>query len=539
MRLRSWYIPLVKVSTPISPLILLTLAQGILVMEVVLLVCVLRTPHRAEALPFNWWMDLCTLVLAIGVDACTRGITLILHALPRRAGRSLTDLPETVKRGFYRFPPPIPSTSYYTGPTRNIKLRFSQLKAPPRIAWIMYFVFLTTVIHTQPRAHVAEGVAYGSGVRLSILSSTIIGLQLSFQRGIMRKHDYTVERARFACRRDMRSRPIHCLFESKFIISRRLVIVKTCSEPNTFRQVGGGAGGSKPKNRWYGVELNNYSTEVCLTRDRMFKYIGHDSNVTSPIGIPFEVPMPILTRRLTVPELRKLANEHGGNFNNKVSSKKLQDYLCRTCTNHKSYFTPVTTSTTLELEPCIKSTRERVVSPNPDFPPKPCTEELGKRIIRDFCSSTSPEALNEVGCAVCRGLTLRTEAKPLKTVEEFLVVLDLPGRNLTRRERKTADEPVSEVEGPILDRNCRHVCTSCERYLRKKSVPPSSLANGGWLGDVPDELQGLTFAEKLLICRVYHSSFVVRVGAGQRKMKANVVLFAKPMPKIYKALPPP
>ncbi|KAF8584906.1 hypothetical protein K439DRAFT_1646813 [Ramaria rubella] len=51
-----------------------------------------------------------------------------------------------------------------------------------------------------------------------------------------------------------------------------------------------------------------------------------------------------------------------------------------------------------------------------------------------------------------------------------------------------------------------------------------SLANGNWLGQVPIQLRGLSYTEKLLIVRVRKNYCVVRVESGFFKMCANVAL---------------
>ena len=66
-----------------------------------------------------------------------------------------------------------------------------------------------------------------------------------------------------------------------------------------------------------------------------------------------------------------------------------------------------------------------------------------------------------------------------------------------------------------------------------------ALANGLWLGEIPSQLQDLSFMEKMLIARVRHSYCVTKVDVSFRyKMKANVVCFANPTLKIYNILPP-
>ena len=66
-----------------------------------------------------------------------------------------------------------------------------------------------------------------------------------------------------------------------------------------------------------------------------------------------------------------------------------------------------------------------------------------------------------------------------------------------------------------------------------------ALANGLWVGKIPDELRDLTYAEQLLIARVHHNRCIVKVSSGMSKMCANAISFSNPMPKIYHVLPPP
>jgi hypothetical protein len=39
---------------------------------------------------------------------------------------------------------------------------------------------------------------------------------------------------------------------------------------------------------------------------------------------------------------------------------------------------------------------------------------------------------------------------------------------VTRLPRNSVDDPIKEIEGPIIDANCKHVCHECVSFLRKK-----------------------------------------------------------------------
>ena len=53
---------------------------------------------------------------------------------------------------------------------------------------------------------------------------------------------------------------------------------------------------------------------------------------------------------------------------------------------------------------------------------------------------------------------------------------------------------------------------------------------------IPEELQQLSIAEKLLIGRIRYNRCVVRVAKGMHKMIANAVIFEHPIQKIYTML---
>ncbi|KAJ7455633.1 hypothetical protein B0H11DRAFT_1626197, partial [Mycena galericulata] len=94
------------------------------------------------------------------------------------------------------------------------------------------------------------------------------------------------------------------------------------------------------------------------------------------------------------------------------------------------------------------------------FPPKPLSETQSMNIIRRHCNSLRPSAFVEDGCAVCGCLVSRKLLTPLSSYQGSLQILVRPG--VTRRERFNIDEPISELEGPILAENCRHICVDCE-----------------------------------------------------------------------------
>lgn len=173
------------------------------------------------------------------------------------------------------------------------------------------------------------------------------------------------------------------------------------------------------------------------------------------------------------------------------------------------------------------------------FPPDPPSVKLKHQIITGYCDDLKNVNIAEVGCRICGELFLEKEGTHYEELEDGLDFLGDYSSGCTRQERKNAKEPVQEIEGPVVDRNCCLVCPSCFKYLKNKKLPPKALANGLWLGEVPEQLKGLTWAEKTLVARVRVNRFIIKVSKGQYKMRANVVAYQHPTPKLYKSLPPP
>ena len=136
------------------------------------------------------------------------------------------------------------------------------------------------------------------------------------------------------------------------------------------------------------------------------------------------------------------------------------------------------------------------------FPPAPPSAELCQKIVSDFCADTSPNVFEEAGCAVCGKLTPICDMEELSEVENLSV---LKVGEVTRKARCKGTDPVRELRGPILAPGCSKVCPICVESLEDKKMPTRALANGLWVGEIPDELQDLTYAEQLLIARVRHN----------------------------------
>jgi hypothetical protein len=174
---------------------------------------------------------------------------------------------------------------------------------------------------------------------------------------------------------------------------------------------------------------------------------------------------------------------------------------------------------------------------NPSFPPEPAGFSLIHKIVTNACNDLKDANISEKGCAVCGCLTLISNLTLLEKADVDLNMLMRSG--VTRKERTNADQPIEEINGPIMDNKLDSICNLCHKSMSNQKIPLMALVNGNWLGEIPSQLRNLSFAEQLLISRVRHNYCIVRVSSGMRKMRANAISFANPTLKIYNILPPP
>jgi hypothetical protein len=173
---------------------------------------------------------------------------------------------------------------------------------------------------------------------------------------------------------------------------------------------------------------------------------------------------------------------------------------------------------------------------NTEFPPRILSFRETHKLISKMCMGMEPTKFLESGCAVCGCLTPLSELGPLQLLTPYLNLLNVKG--VTRKERLSMDDPVEDLPGPILASRCNKVCVECETALVNCKMPKKALALHNWLGDVPTALQGLSYAESIMIAKVRHNRCVVRVTSGRMRMSANAIMFSQPVLKVYHKLPP-
>ncbi|KAK0433178.1 hypothetical protein EV421DRAFT_1683688, partial [Armillaria borealis] len=171
------------------------------------------------------------------------------------------------------------------------------------------------------------------------------------------------------------------------------------------------------------------------------------------------------------------------------------------------------------------------------YPPLPLNAAREASIIRECAGSMQPSVFQEGGCTVCGQLIPLSELSKSRNVTRFFSILE--NDTCTRKEQKNESDPINPIGGPVIDPSTQFICLKCRSSIRKGQVPKNALANGLWLGNVPEVLSKLSFVERILVSRMRHNCCFVHVALaghpeyGLRKMISHVVAFESPVSKVY------
>ena len=266
------------------------------------------------------------------------------------------------------------------------------------------------------------------------------------------------------------------------------------------------------------------------------------NHVLDPSGPLFfsKIPLDQLSTYLNMKELRHMSEIHNISIPQHMEKKTMLTFFYNHHCIQCDLYVAVLTEKAIKRIRSVKKEKEKEEESfdiQSTFPPEPPSNTLIETIIKDFCTDTAPQKLMEGGCAVCGKLSLINNMLLLDDVNCDLLDVISPG-DVGRCERLHMSDPIMPLKGPIIAKDCIHVCQACLRFLKKNKMPPESLANSFWIGSIPSVLENLTFAEKMLISKIRHNRCLVRVSSGRAKMTANVIMFSNPTAKVYHALPP-
>lgn len=182
------------------------------------------------------------------------------------------------------------------------------------------------------------------------------------------------------------------------------------------------------------------------------------------------------------------------------------------------------------------------------------------RIVRDFRTATSSQALKTVTCASCAENVRSTVASSQPVSDLNLDALRYTPH--TPSDLPNAAPPLPYTEGPLagilVDPSGVHhdrdntlrlsLCPPCRNALSRSKLPRFALANLNVIGPVPPELQSLTLVEELIISRCRAKMCVVKLQdhnddvdlpTVQRGMKGHIIVFPQHPENLPTIMPAP
>ncbi|KAJ7906359.1 hypothetical protein B0H13DRAFT_1880672 [Mycena leptocephala] len=152
-----------------------------------------------------------------------------------------------------------------------------------------------------------------------------------------------------------------------------------------------------------------------------------------------------------------------------------------------------------------KSGRKNEVYP---VPPKPPSMQLRHKIITGMCKDLEPSTFEEAGCAFT----------PRDKVEVDWKLLNVT--IVTRRERRTGSDPIEELNGPVLDKDCEMIFwqISLGLVVHLGNFRIYRLLTRGWL----------PVSDIIGVWSEWHR------GAN---LSTNAIMFPTPIVQIYNVLP--
>jgi len=179
------------------------------------------------------------------------------------------------------------------------------------------------------------------------------------------------------------------------------------------------------------------------------------------------------------------------------------------------------------------------------------------RIVHDFRTATSSNALAAVTCASCAEKVHTRDASNQLVSDLDLDILRFPASTCP-----DMHPPLPYTEGPLdgilVDPSGVHrdedgalslsLCPPCGSALARRKLPRFALANLNVIGDVPPELQSLTLVEELIISRCRAKMCIIKLQdhnddvdlpTVQRGVKGHVIVFPQRPESLPDIMPPP
>ena len=228
--------------------------------------------------------------------------------------------------------------------------------------------------------------------------------------------------------------------------------------------------------------------------------------------------VPDILSCLSMAEIQKSLPEHSFSSREKRSREKLHSAVYRLSENHHAVLSDVAHRKKRRL-----ATRDDVTtnSVEPIVPEvddenffETVSEDIRRNCISSFIDATGHDATSSACCAVCAGQFFSKEITQVKV--DDLRAKNVLSPTVPHRAHILTDGMLLHRTSSSMHTSCTgvhyaNVCISCLKHLQNNKLPPLSLANGMWVGDVPLELRVLTLPERILVARYFPAAYIVKL----------------------------
>ena len=200
-------------------------------------------------------------------------------------------------------------------------------------------------------------------------------------------------------------------------------------------------GGGRSSSIFSGIELTSYADKDSGMKDEYrYRYVGHGTGSLLEYLKEYEtvvvcrIPLICIVENLTRSDLLSIAMQHGILINTKSSKSDMISafldvgmYLCSNCITAFHQVSTLKDYMNVYYKDHDPISKIKQVEKNSaqfqenKFPPPPSTMKSSEKIIKNF-NATSPNRVEESGCAVCGALSLKVTLMNLSGIPESVPV---------------------------------------------------------------------------------------------------------------------
>src|ERR1700733_4919947 len=142
------------------------------------------------------------------------------------------------------------------------------------------------------------------------------------------------------------------------------------------------------------------------------------------------------------------------------------------------------------------------------------SDDIKRERLQQFINATNNAAIKKLACIACGGYFFASlchpEPFPLTSIPNpHHLIPDIPHVSHVYTQRMLLERGAISKSPAGIEQGT--LCLKCFNALSRNTPPPLALARGFWVGDIPQCLQALTLAERILIQLAFPRVYLVKL----------------------------